>query len=51
MDSAVIAFVVWIPGRINVSEHDAVDFATKNTEISFAKITDPRLSPALVLKL
>ena len=40
---------VWVPGHIDLPEHDAVDLAAKNT-LSFPKITDPRSPTASDLK-
>ena len=39
----------WIPGHIDLPEHDAVDQAAKSAT-SLPKITDPRLSPSSDLK-
>ena len=40
---------VWIPGHIDLPEHDAVDLAAKSASAS-PKITDPRPSPSSDLK-
>ena len=40
---------LWIPGHINLPEHDAVDLAAKQS-LLFTKITDPSLSPVYDLK-
>ena len=40
---------LWIPGHINLLDHDAVDFAAKQS-LLFTKITDPSFSPAYDLK-
>jgi len=40
---------LWISGHINFRDHDAVDFAAKQS-LLFTKITDPSLSPAYDLK-
>jgi len=41
---------LWIPGHINLPDHDAVDFAAKQS-LLFTKITDPSLAPAYDLKI
>jgi len=46
--SSSCAFL-WIPGHINPPDHDAVDFAAKQS-LLFTKITEPSLSPAYDLK-
>jgi len=46
--SSSCAFL-WIPGHINLPDHDAVNFAAKQS-LLFTKITDPPLSPAYDLK-
>jgi len=46
--SSSYAFL-WIPGHINLSDHDAVDFAV-NQSLLLTKITDLSLSPAYDLR-
>jgi len=46
--SSSCAFL-WILGHINLPDHDAVDFAAKQS-LLLAKITDPSLSPVYDLK-
>ena len=42
--------ILRIPGHINLPDHDAVDFAAKQS-LLFTNITHPSLSPAYDLKL
>jgi len=46
--SSTVTFL-WIPGHINLPDHDAVDSAAK-LSLHFSSITDPSLTPAYDLK-
>ena len=46
---SILVTLFWIPGHINLPDHDAVDHAAKQSLLS-PSITDPSLIPAYDLK-